>query len=204
MFRTAIVAAVALAIASAGVVALLVTDEEARGQTTVNVEVGDFYFCNSSFSGSVCETNISVGDTVTWQWAGSAPHTVTQCDASFTTCPPAGGFDSGSMTSGTFSQTFNSVGSFEYRCNIHTTEMRGRINVAAQATPTAGASPTQTAGASPTASPTGTQTVAPAAVPSTGVDDGSGGSSWLLVAALASGALLIVCASAGVAMLRRR
>ncbi len=204
MFRGKFVATAALVIASAGIVSVSFTGEEARGQTTVNVEVGDFYFCNSSFSGSVCETNISVGDTVIWQWAGSAPHTVTQCDASFTTCPASGGFDSGSMTSGTFSHTFSAAGSFEYRCNIHTTAMRGRINVAAQATPTASASPTQTAGGSPTASPAPTQTVAPAAVPSTGGDAGDKGPSWLLLVALVGGVLLIASTGAGVAVLRRR
>jgi hypothetical protein len=97
----------------------------------VNISVGDFYFCDPSFSGSVCETNISVGNTVTWQWVGAATHTVTECDDTFTTCPPAGGFDSGTLGNGaTFSHTFNAAGSFEYRCNIHTTQMRGRINVA--------------------------------------------------------------------------
>src|SRR5439155_13621557 len=73
---------------------------DASGQTTTTVDLGDFYFCNSSFSAPVCDTNITAGDTVTWQWVGSASHTVTQCDSTFTTCPPVAGFDSGTMTSG--------------------------------------------------------------------------------------------------------
>jgi len=208
MLRLVIIAGAALAIASAGAVSFLLSGEEARGQTTVNVDVGDVYFCAPSFSGGICETDITVGDTVTWQWVGALLHTVTQCDPSFTTCPPAGGFDSGSsQTSGTFSHTFSTAGSFEYQCNEHFAGMRGRINVAAQATPTATAvttsSPAQTGG-NPTASPAGTQTVAPAAVPSTGGDAGGGGSSWLLLAALVGGVVLITSAGVGVGMLRQR
>ena len=97
---------------------------------TVTVDVGDFWFCNSSFSGGVCPTSIKTGDTVTWNWVGSAPHTSTACsDANFSTCGAAQGWDSGSKTSGTFSRTFNTAGTFFYRCQIHPTTMRGRIEV---------------------------------------------------------------------------
>src|SRR4029453_720416 len=90
---------------------------------------GDFWFCDSSFSNSVCPTRINPGDTVTWQWVGNAPHTTTACsDGTFTTCGAAQGWDSPVMTSGTFSRTFNNTGSFYYRCQIHTS-MHGRIDV---------------------------------------------------------------------------
>src|SRR6266545_687748 len=102
-----------------GAVAFWHSGGDVSGQTTTTVNVGDFYFCDASFSGGVCDSSITAGDTVTWQWVGSAPHTVTQCDPTFTTCPTVGGFDSGIMSSGTFSQTFNTPGSFEYRCNVH-------------------------------------------------------------------------------------
>jgi plastocyanin len=188
---------------------------DASGQTTTTVDVGDNFFCNSSFSFGVCDTNITAGDTVMWQWVGSAQHSVTQCgDQTFTTCPPlGGGFDSGFMTSGTFSQTFNTAGSFEYRCNIHTTQMHGRINVAAQqATATATAGPT-TAGATPspaqtsttglTASPTPALAAAPAAVPQTGGAPTDGGTPWALLLA-ASGAALIIGSGALAVRIRRR
>jgi len=178
-----------------GAVAFWHSGRDASAQTTTTVNVGDFWFCNASFSNGVCDKNVTVGDTVMWQWMGSAPHTVTQCDSTFTTCPPPGGFDSGTMTSGTFSQTFNTPGSFEYRCNIHTSLMRGRVNVAAaqQATPTATAGPTTSTGPTRTSAQTtapGQTTVAtpvvsaaPAAVPQTGGGPDDGGlPSGLLVA----------------------
>jgi hypothetical protein len=33
---------------------------------TTTVNIGDFWFCNSSFSNSVCPTRINPGDTVTY------------------------------------------------------------------------------------------------------------------------------------------
>jgi plastocyanin len=203
-------------IALAAVASLILADDEARGQTTVNVEVGDFYFCNSSFMGGVCDTNIAVGDTVMWNWTGIAPHTVTQCDSTFITCPPPGGFDSGSLigAGATFSQTFNTAGAFPYQCNIHGAQMRGRVVVAAaQATPTATGGATQqaqtgtaapTASAAPAATATRTAAAAsPAAVPGTGGSGGDSGLPWPLVLAIV-GAVLVVTAGAGTAILRRR
>ena len=196
-----------------GAVAFWHSGRDAGAQTTTTVNVGDNFFCDSSFSFGVCDTNITAGDTVTWQWVGSAAHTVTQCDPTFTTCPPLGGFDSGFMTSGTFSQPFNTPGVFYYRCNIHTTQMRGRINVAAQqATATATAGPT-TAGATPspaqtstpglTAAPTPAGSAAPAAVPQTGGAPTDGGTPWALLLA-ASAAALIIGSGALAVRIRRR
>ena len=207
MLRTVSVIGAVFALSTAAAVSVLLSGEEAHGQTTVNVEVGDTYFCSSSNVG-VCETNIAAGDTVTWQWVGVLPHTVTQCDASFTTCPPAGGFNSGNLASpSTFSHTFNTAGSFEYHCNFHPV-MQGRVNVAAatQATPTPSASPTpspaQTGAAGQMASPT--QTVVPAAVPATGGMPGDGGPSWPFLLMIFGGALLAASAAAGIRALRRR
>ena len=203
-------------IALAVVASLMLADDEAHGQTTVPVNVGDIYFCDPSFANGICETNISVGDTVMWNWVGSLPHTVTQCDATFATCPPTGGFDSGTMTGAgsTFSQPFNTAGTFPYQCNVHGAQMRGRVIVAAaQATPTAtagGTQPAQTGTVAPTASaaPAATATLAagaatPASVPGTGGGDAGGGLPWTLGLAIA-GAVLIVSAGVGTAILRRR
>jgi plastocyanin len=202
MLRIVLVFVLFLAITVIGAVVFSISSENATAQTTTTVDVGDFYFCNASFSGNVCDRNISVGDTVTWQWVGSATHTVTQCDPTFTTCPPPGGFASPAMSTGTFSQTFNTAGSFEYRCDFHPTQMRGRINVAAQqATPTATAGPT-TAGSTPspgqtgapgqTGSPTPVRSAAPAVVPQSGGPPADGGTPWALLVAAASGVALII------------
>ena len=66
----------------------------------------------------VCTTTITVGDTVTWKSVLSF-HTVTECDATFATCPVPGGFDSGVLDTAvgeTFSPTFDAVGDFAYFC----------------------------------------------------------------------------------------
>ncbi len=90
MRRTIIPRAATFAFALAAVLPLLLGNDEARGQTTANVDVGDVYFCDHPLPVASVETNITAGDTVTWNWVGSLPHTVTQCDDTFTTCPPAG------------------------------------------------------------------------------------------------------------------
>jgi plastocyanin len=203
-------------IAMAVVASLVLADEEARGQTTVPVNVGDIYFCDPSFANGICETNVAVGDTVMWNWVGSLPHTVTQCDPTFTTCPSPGGFDSGTLTGAgqTFSQPFNTPGTFPYQCNVHGAQMRGRVIVAAAqatSTATAGATqPAQTGTVAPTvsAAPAATATLGagaatPASVPGTGGGDSDGGPSWPAVLAVVGG-LLIVTAAAGTAILRRR
>lgn len=68
-------------------------------------------------------TNISVapGSTVTWDFYGT--HTVTS-DAGVT---PA--FDSGTMSTGTFTQTFNTLGVYTYTCTIHGSMMSGTVTV---------------------------------------------------------------------------
>src|SRR5207245_7852307 len=87
-----------------------------------------------------------------------------------------------------FSTTFNTPGVFYYRCNIHTTQMHGRINVVAQqATATATAGPT-TAGVTPTpgqtgapgqtAAPSPVRSAAPVDVPQTGGAPTDRGTPW--------------------------
>jgi len=63
---------------------------------------------------------VSVGTTVTWTNKDSTTHTVTS---------NTGLFDSGFLNNGaTFSFTFNTKGTFEYHCSIHTT-MHGTVTV---------------------------------------------------------------------------
>ena len=69
--------------------------------------------------------------TVTWQNTTLSYHTSTECDGN---CgvpnPPGPLWDSGLIAlSGTFSHQFNQLGTFNYQCNVHPTEMKGQIIV---------------------------------------------------------------------------
>jgi len=112
------------------------------------IDASNLYFCAPALQGAVCETTISAGDTVTWQIVLGS-HTVTECNDTFTVCPPAGGFDSGFLSGGaTFAHQFNSTGGFEYWCALHPSLMRGRI-IVQQAAPTPSPSPTPPPGSTP-------------------------------------------------------
>ena len=92
---------------------------------------------------------VSVGDTVTWDWADALPHTVTTVTGPVT-------FDSGVLTGAdkTFAFTFAQAGTYTYRCNIHPSGMTGTVVVeAAQSTATATATATTTASPTATATP---------------------------------------------------
>jgi hypothetical protein len=159
---------------------------------------------------------------VTWENVAGF-HTVTECDPTFETCPPTGGFDSGQMTVGeTFAHTFNSAGTFPYYCAFHPTQMRGRILVQEQPTaaptePPATAAPTaapgQTTGAvgqatqAPTSRPTSTaaagaasEAVGGGGVPSTGGPPGAEQSALPAVLATLAGLALMAAGGATVAL----
>lgn len=155
--RTLLVACATLLTAA---VMLFVMPPGAQGATaTVDVEDSQF---------SPATINIQAGDTVDWEFVGSTNHNVTAADNSFA---------SATMTSGTFSRTFNTGGTFAYYCTIHGTiqgqGMAGTVVVADAATPTNTAqatapSPTRTATRTPEATdtpstPTATSTPAPGA-----------------------------------------
>ena len=86
---------------------------------------------------------ITAGDTVTWDVAGTNPHTITADD---------GSFDQSVSTGDTFEQTFDTPGTYAYYCRIHGAAggvgMSGTIVVEAAA-------------ASPSPSDTATQTPRP-------------------------------------------
>jgi plastocyanin len=138
---------------------------------TEQIEAGSDYFCAPSFEGGVCTTEVTAGDTVTWNIVQGA-HTVTECEANFAACPPAaGGFDSGVLeATATFSQTFNTVGDVAYYCALHPTTMRGIISVVAAATdaptPPPGGTDVPAQTDDPGAGPATTSS--PAAVPTSG------------------------------------
>jgi plastocyanin len=186
----------------------------AEAQSTQNVPAGDDWFCTPS--SGVCQTDITVGDTVVWTNVGSNIHTVTECDDTFSSCPPGGGgFDSGVMLGNqTFSHTFTAVGTVEYDCVFHPTNMRGRINVmAVQSTPSpAAATPVPSAPTgSTTTAPSGATPAAgasppgqPAAAPATGGDpsDGAMPIAWFLAAL--SGSIVAATGIVGLSLLCRR
>ena len=131
-----IVARLALLLFAVAVVMLGVPAPSAEG-ATVAIDVGDTWFCDSSHNiglgGTPCDTNISVGDTVSWNWTGILSHTATECGTNWSklslfTCVGVD-WDSPTQSSGSFQQTFNTAGTFYYLCEVHPTQMRGRIIV---------------------------------------------------------------------------
>ncbi len=83
---------------------------------TVTVQLGDQSFNPSN-------STIRAGDTVDWRWAGDIPHSVTS----------RGGFASdpaGIKTSGSYSFTFTTPGTYEYFCQVHEASgMKGTVIV---------------------------------------------------------------------------
>src|SRR3990172_2587561 len=170
MRPTLLLVAAGLALLAATAIWSFGTPVQTRADATTTVQVGDYWFCAASFDGGVCETTINAGDTVQWQWAGQAVHSATECAGNLDTCPQPHLWDSGIKSSGSYSFTFNSPGTYVYRCQVHTGEMRGRIIVLAAATPTPTPSPTQTT-ASPAAGAASTPT--PAGAPAGGGPPGA-------------------------------
>jgi len=91
--------------------------------TTAAVEVGDNYF-QSARNGSMnaAVDTIAVGGSVTWTWYGSNSHSVRSTGSpSFTS--------SAVMTSGTYSFTFTTTGTYTYDCSVHGSSMTGTVVV---------------------------------------------------------------------------
>jgi FtsP/CotA-like multicopper oxidase with cupredoxin domain len=84
-------------------------------------------------------TTVNAGDTVTWTWIESIGHTVDST---------TGVFSSGVRSSGSYSYTFTTAGTFPYHCSIHNF-MQGTIKVVAAdltAAPTSGPTTSPTIG----------------------------------------------------------
>jgi len=71
--------------------------------TTASVTVGDNFF-------SPVQDTVGLGGTVTWRWTGINRHQVTFDD---------GAPGSDTLTTGTFSRTFNATGTYTYFCAVH-------------------------------------------------------------------------------------
>ena len=83
--------------------------------STVDVAIQGFSFNPGTIT-------IKAGDTVVWMQQDGVPHTATA-----TSGPEM--FDSGRLSKGqSFSQTFDTPGTYEYQCNIHPS-MRGTVIV---------------------------------------------------------------------------
>ena len=172
---------VLLAAVTAGCVAFLGT-ATASAQETITIPSGDFYFCAPSYQGGVCETTITAGDTVVWDFSASlTPHTTTECGASCDSPTSAPLWDSGLIDRGTFSYTFTQPGTYLYFCRVHPLLQLGRMVVQAAPEPT---QPPPIVDGTPR--PTNTPG---AALPSTGQGPDAGDGWWPLVVLGAVGAI---------------
>ena len=142
--RAATIAAVTLAGVTLAVLAGLRAGPFAPTPSSAadtTIDAGDLWFCDSSLTSQVCETTINVGDTVTWDFVAGT-HTTTECGGDCWTAPVSTGsalWHSGNRSAGQmFQRTFDAPGTFNYQCNIHPTEMRGRIIVSGAPPPPGG------------------------------------------------------------------
>lgn len=85
------------------------------GSDTEAPEAGHVNVVDNRFEPSTIE--IQPGDTVTWDFQGAVQHNVVGED-----------FESEIKRSGTFEHTFNSAGSYDYRCTLHP-GMNGTVQV---------------------------------------------------------------------------
>jgi plastocyanin len=190
-------AAFAALLLVAGVAAGIIRSQQVHADDQT-VSVGNLYFCGPAFEGQVCDTTVTVGDTVTWAHVEGF-HTVTECGANFSPCPKAGGFDSGTLSGGSFQQTFNQAGEYWYECVFHPDQMQGRVVVAElQATPTQ--EPLADATASPVPTATGRSAQTPAGVPRGGGPPANhtGGWPWI-----AGAGIVLMAVGIGVSVGRR-
>lgn len=146
---------VGLLLAVAGILLLGQSAPKAEAATTV-IEVGDNWFCSSSFQNGDCPTTIEVGDTISWDFSGAfLQHTATDCGADCNSPTGSPAFDSGLVppNASKYQFTFNSPGTYPYYCEIHPTQMRGTITVASSvggiaSLPSTSTQPAQTAAGS--------------------------------------------------------
>lgn len=182
LFGLIFVAFAALLAAGAGV---------AHGHTTVTIYVGDFWFCGGTTScPQPYPINIGAGDRITWQDLKTpleSIHTVTQCGATCFGPPPASPvFDSRTDPSDdddsppydryleggdTYTFTFDTPGTYRYRCELHPF-MFGMITVSQpEPAPTQAPPPAQEQPSATQPSPTPTEAAAgtPSPTPVLGV-----------------------------------
>lgn len=91
--------------------------------TRAAVEVGDNFFKSSrNATSNPAVDTVAVGGSVTWTWSGSNSHSVRSTGSpSFTS--------SAIMTSGSYSFTFTTAGTYAYDCAVHGASMSGIVVV---------------------------------------------------------------------------
>lgn len=87
------------------------TADGGESSAAVTVELGPTTF-------EPADATVAVGETVLWKWGGGVQHDV-----------ESEGFKSEMQKEGTFSHTFDEAGTFDYKCNVHPTTMKGTITV---------------------------------------------------------------------------
>ncbi len=93
-------------------------EEEEEVAPPVTIAIKSFAFNPRSIT-------VKKGTTIRWSQQDSVTHTVTS-----TSSPPGVEFDSGNLRQGeTFDYTFTVAGTYEYRCQIHTPPVTGKIIV---------------------------------------------------------------------------
>jgi plastocyanin len=186
--RTRIIALV-LAVAALGAGAFAAS-LPAAAQATTTITVGDFWFCSSGFQGEECVTTVDAGDAVVWDFSGTpTTHTTT-----------GDGWDSGNMSGGSFSFTFEDAGTFAYRCDIHPSLMMGQIEVRPAAAEEPTDEPEDGDATEEPADGAAEPTVVAAPVSGFGPQGGGDGGWWM---AAALGAAGVALGSAGALTYRR-
>lgn len=100
------------------------TDNEVSNPDTS--AVSSAIIVNDNFY-SITVKTIFVGKSVEWSWEGNIGHSVT----AGTSTNPDGSYDSGIISTGTFSRTFDTEGTYRYHCKVHGASMAGTIIVTA-------------------------------------------------------------------------
>lgn len=88
---------------------------DSTGVQTYNIEISGFAFNPSTLT-------IKVGDSVTWTNGDSATHTIISDSGTELGSQPT-------SSGGIYSHTFNTAGTYDYHCSIHTS-MKGKVIVA--------------------------------------------------------------------------
>ena len=174
---------------------LVLSSAPAAAQQVTTIDVGDTWFCNSSFQGGVCETTISAGDTIAFDFSGaSLSHSATDCGADCSNPTGSPAWDTEIVSDQTNPEgfpvvidAFDQPGSYPYYCQVHGASlMQGVIIVQAAGQQQ---QPTATSPAPGATAPTATAPLPVSGVPATGAGPGDGASSdgwsWWLVGALA-------------------
>ena len=92
------------------------------GTTTAAVTVGNNLF-------SPATANVAPGTVVTWTWASCESDIYGQTCVSHNVTFADGGGTSPVQTTGSFSRTFNTAGTYNYHCSVHGAAMSGKVVV---------------------------------------------------------------------------